>query len=197
MIGNDIVDLERARVESNWQRSGFLGKLFTADEQRLIQLSTDPGTMVWTLWSMKESAYKLIVRRTGRPFFAPQKLVCYVTELDRHTLAGSVFYQQEYTVTTVITPHYVASIALDAPKKTPFVHQIVMLDDVDYQHQHERMRQAVKLFIASKTATPVNDIVICKNDIDVPSVRIRERRCIPVSLSHHGHYGAFAIPVSW
>ncbi|GAB3967027.1 4'-phosphopantetheinyl transferase superfamily protein [Spirosoma terrae] len=197
MIGNDIVDLERARVESNWQRSGFLGKLFTADEQRLIQSSTDPGLMVWTLWSMKESAYKLIVRRTGRPFFAPQKLVCYVTELDQHTLAGSVFYQQEYTVTTVITPHYVASVALATPKKTPFVHQIVTFDDVDYQHQHEGIRQVLKQFLSCKIVTPVSDIVIRKNDIGVPSISLGDGQCIPISLSHHGHYGAFAMPVSW
>lgn len=197
MIGNDIVDLERARVESNWQRSGFLGKLFTADEQRLIHSSTDPGTMVWTLWSMKESAYKLIVRQMDRPFFAPRKLVCYVTQSDHHTLAGSVFYQQEYTVTAVMTPRYVASVALAAPNKIPFAHQIVTFDSIDYQYQHERIRHSLKQFLSSKMPNPVSDIVIHKNDIGVPSVTLNNGLCIPVSLSHHGHFGAFAIPVSW
>ena len=36
MIGNDIIDLAFARKESNWQRPGFLNKIFTPDEQWLI-----------------------------------------------------------------------------------------------------------------------------------------------------------------
>ena len=29
MIGNDVIDLQQSRQESNWQRKGFLEKLFT------------------------------------------------------------------------------------------------------------------------------------------------------------------------
>ena len=38
MIGNDVVDLELAKKESNWQRRGFLSKIFTKNEQRLIRM---------------------------------------------------------------------------------------------------------------------------------------------------------------
>ena len=33
MIGNDIVDLDLARTQSNWQRKGFLDKIFTKKEK--------------------------------------------------------------------------------------------------------------------------------------------------------------------
>lgn len=76
MIGNDIVDLLQAAKDSNWQRNGFLDKLFTAEEQFLISSDIHPPMMVWLLWSMKESAYKIDSRETKLRLFAPVKLVC-------------------------------------------------------------------------------------------------------------------------
>ena len=35
MIGNDIVDLSLAAIQSNWQRRGFLEKQFTKKRTRL------------------------------------------------------------------------------------------------------------------------------------------------------------------
>ena len=32
MIGNDVVDLQLAKTQSNWQRKGFLEKQFTEFE---------------------------------------------------------------------------------------------------------------------------------------------------------------------
>ena len=56
MIGNDIIDLSLAKIESNWQRKGFLEKQFTAKEQQLILEAPNSFVMVWRLWSMKEAA---------------------------------------------------------------------------------------------------------------------------------------------
>ena len=64
MIGNDIVDLELARKESNWKRKGFLDKIFAKNEQLLIFNAENPDTMVWNLWSRKEAAYKIYNRQT-------------------------------------------------------------------------------------------------------------------------------------
>ena len=53
MVGNDIIDLNEARRSSNWERPGFVQKIFTAKEQSIIRDSIDPFTTVWHLWSMK------------------------------------------------------------------------------------------------------------------------------------------------
>ncbi len=63
MIGNDVVDLALAKVESNWQRKGYLDKLFTTKEQNLIFCSENPTIMVWILWSRKEAVYKIHANR--------------------------------------------------------------------------------------------------------------------------------------
>ena len=36
MIGNDIIDLSLAAIQSNWQRAGFLEKQFTKKEREYI-----------------------------------------------------------------------------------------------------------------------------------------------------------------
>jgi phosphopantetheinyl transferase (holo-ACP synthase) len=74
MIGNDVVDLILARKESNWKRKGFLNKLFTASEQKLIFNATNQEEMVWMLWSIKESVYKAYQRINYNEGFYPTKI---------------------------------------------------------------------------------------------------------------------------
>lgn len=76
MLGNDIVDLDLAKIQSNWRRKNYLNKIFTAEEQLLIASANHPDEMVWLLWSMKESAYKIHNRETGIRNFAPKSLSC-------------------------------------------------------------------------------------------------------------------------
>ncbi|MBE5318995.1 4-phosphopantetheinyl transferase family protein [Pedobacter sp. MR2016-19] len=76
MLGNDIVDLDLAKIQSNWRRKNYLNKIFTAEEQLLITSTERPDEIVWLLWSMKESAYKIHNRKTGIRNFAPKSLNC-------------------------------------------------------------------------------------------------------------------------
>lgn len=76
MLGNDIVDLNLAKIQSNWRRKNYLDKIFTVEEQLLITSADKPDEMVWLLWSMKESAYKIHNRKTGIRDFAPKSLSC-------------------------------------------------------------------------------------------------------------------------
>jgi phosphopantetheinyl transferase (holo-ACP synthase) len=104
MIGNDIVDLAKAKKESDWQRSRFLDKLFTSKEQKLILSSENSELMVWNLWSRKEAAYKIYNRQSGERFFNPKKFVC---EADK-----VIFGNHLYHIQTQITPHFIYTIAL-------------------------------------------------------------------------------------
>lgn len=82
MTGNDVVDLLQARKESNWQRQGFLEKLFTQKEQAVISGCHNPEEMVWILWSMKEAAYKIYSRIIRQRAFIPLKLEATITDYD-------------------------------------------------------------------------------------------------------------------
>lgn len=96
MIGNDVIDLALARKESNWQRFGFLNKIFTADEQWLIANAKNPEIMVWNLWSRKEAAYKIYNRETGIRVYIPIELECkYENESSGMVFCkGYTFYTQ-------------------------------------------------------------------------------------------------------
>ena len=96
MIGNDIVDLALARKESNWNRKGYLDKIFTATEQRLISTALYPTIMVWNLWSRKEAAYKIYNRLTGIRGYFPLKLECVYDNAETGSVLcnGYIFYTQ-------------------------------------------------------------------------------------------------------
>ena len=104
MIGNDVVDILQSRQESNWQRNGFLEKLFTAEEQLFMQQNSNPEIMVWLFWSMKEAAYKIYNRQTKRREYIPKKLICKIISDDRDYITGQVNCAENiyYTKTTIL-----------------------------------------------------------------------------------------------
>ncbi|WP_286971740.1 4'-phosphopantetheinyl transferase superfamily protein [Flavobacterium sp. UBA4854] len=117
MIGNDIVDLAQSRIESNWQRKGFIEKLFTADEQLLIKNYAEPEIMVWLLWSMKEAAYKIYNRHTKIREFSPKKLSCSLESLTSQNTSGRVICDKGiYHTKTFLSLENIHTIAVDNQK---------------------------------------------------------------------------------
>jgi phosphopantetheinyl transferase (holo-ACP synthase) len=109
MIGNDIVDLDLARKESNWKRKGFLQKIFSQQEQNLILNDSNPEIMVWNLWSRKEAAYKIYNRCTGTRGYFPWLLLCRYDDENsgKVVIDDFVFYTR-----TQITHEYIYTIAV-------------------------------------------------------------------------------------
>lgn len=111
MIGNDIIDLQLVKRQSNWQRPGFLEKQFTEREIQFIQDSKHPFQSVWRLWSMKEAVYKIVVQQFEQRFFAPKKLECIVFS----DSTGEVVFQNEsFQVRTESTAEYIYSVTGDS-----------------------------------------------------------------------------------
>ncbi|GAB4017828.1 4'-phosphopantetheinyl transferase family protein [Spirosoma koreense] len=197
MIGNDIVDLAQARRESNWRRKGFLDKLFTLAEQRLIRNADDPDALVWTLWSMKESAYKLVVQETGQRFFAPHKLICRIVRTDATSIAGYVSYQKTYSTLSTLTDRYVASVAFPVVSHLLFNQVVIPFEQADYQHHRTTIRKRIKQFYATRFSISEDRIDIHSDELGIPSLIVRDpsgnSSSQVISLSHHGYYGAFAL----
>jgi phosphopantetheinyl transferase (holo-ACP synthase) len=126
MIGNDIVDLALARTESNLKRKNFLDKLFTKEEQLLVENANNPEVMVWNLWSRKEAAYKIYNRETGIRGYFPKQLVCsYESETSGTVCCNERVY---YTKSTV-TKDFIYTIATIEPQ---FFNQIEKIN-LDYK----------------------------------------------------------------
>jgi phosphopantetheinyl transferase (holo-ACP synthase) len=118
MIGNDVIDLLQSRQESNWQRKGFLEKIFTAEEQLLISNDLNPEIRVWLLWSMKEAAYKIYNRQTKIRAYIPQKLVCSLVSESSTSISGKVSCSGTvYYTQTFIHKEYLHTIAVCHPEQ--------------------------------------------------------------------------------
>ncbi|KGO94723.1 4'-phosphopantetheinyl transferase family protein [Flavobacterium subsaxonicum] len=157
MIGNDVVDIIQSRKESNWQRRGFLDKLFTISEQQLINHHPDPETMVWLLWSMKESAYKIYNRQTGIRAFIPLQLECCKISQNDKGFTGEVHC-----------------------KRFIFYTESEILEDII----HTKALCSKGLF---NKITEVKNAAVVKDISGFPYIYGHQNKTLePVSVSHHG-----------
>ena len=117
MIGIDLVDLQQARQDSNWQRKGYLNKVFTSDEQELIYTYQDPNLMVWLLWSMKEAAYKIWSRTTGQRIYAPTSLLC--GSMQHSNIVNGIVTNSDgqYFTQSNLTENYICTVATAEPSQ--------------------------------------------------------------------------------
>ena len=126
MIGNDIVDLQLAKVQSNWMRPRYLEKICTKTELAFIQKSLNPALEIWKLWSRKEAAYKIYNRETGIRGFFPWKIVC---SLRKNTVENDTDFviidTEKYFTKTIVNSEYVYTIAA---KSLLFFDQIIELN---------------------------------------------------------------------
>ena len=142
MIGNDIVDWALSKTESNWQRKGFLAKIFTQEEQLYIKNAANSEQMVWNLWTRKEAAYKIYNRETCFRGYIPLRLQC-VCENENSgmvTCDGYTYYTQTqiskesiYTIAVTKKEYFNKIISVDRKTKI-FKNKGVpyLIDDVNF-----------------------------------------------------------------
>lgn len=164
MIGNDVIDLSLSRRESNWQRKGFIQKLFTAKEQLSIASNSHSETIVWLFWSMKEAAYKIYNRQTKRREFIPQKFECFLlTETTTYVTGIVRCLDMVYHTRTDISIEYIHTVA------------VISLNDFDNVIQIERER-------------------IVKDEYGIPYLLSAiDKYRQPVSISNHGNFEKIVI----
>ena len=199
MIGNDIVDLALAKTESNWKRPRFFNKVFTEKEQQYIYKSPQPDKMVWLLWSMKESAYKLYVQLQGKRFFAPKKFSCTVLNINEIESSGMVACDDFLCFTqSEISDQFVYTIS-GLEKIKDYYGQIVKIKNPHYKSHHVEVYKMVIKQFAKLYAKPVHQISLKKNKHEIPFLYTNKKKAeAAISISHHGNYGAFVIEkFSW
>lgn len=181
MIGNDIVDLEKARLESNWRRPRYLDKICTASEQQLIMEAQNPASMLWLMWTMKEAAYKAENSISGARLYAPSQLLCrQITINDQNEegelrASGEVQYKK-YTFQT-------RSLINDQ-----MIHTICCLNEQDFSDLQTNQLNASIPYIEQFNALNPG-LRLTKNKAGKPAVIHQlTGRGYACSLSHHGNY---------
>jgi len=187
MIGNDIVDLKLASVQSDWKRKGFLDKLFSKRERRFIFDSSDPSMAVWRLWSMKESAYKIHVRKTKVRRFNPKQFSCEdITETEGIVIRG----HHTYKTTTFLNDDFIHTIATECDYDQEIFNGMIIKQD-----QHNLASILHKKFLkdlAARQFLALNDLQILKNEFQAPELFLKGIKLnLSCSLSHHGGHGAY------
>ena len=191
MIGNDLVDLELASTQSNWQRKGFLDKLFTPKEQGYILNSNNPFNTLWLLWSMKESAYKAYLQTQGDRFFSPKKLACSLISKNNGTV---LINNSLYFTESEINEHFIHSIAFSEKYDNNFLIDCFRFEHSDFQTQRSQTYQKVLMAFASELKLPIGLLRIQKNAQGIPKL-FQDKMLLKnsFSLTHHGQFGAFCI----
>lgn len=190
MIGNDIVDLEFAKLNSRWQEQRFLDKIFSAREQDYILTDGMRFQNIWHVWSMKESAYKIISRAEGIVRFNPKDFGCFITN---STQGYVVFENTAVPTLTKIHPKYVQTTAF---LKSDWTSEVFQLSNSNPELQHLQSYQFASRAYAKLKNVTHDTIVIIKNKIGVPEFYMNgDLQQEQLSLTHHGHFGAFAIAV--
>lgn len=185
MIGNDIVDLQLAKLQNRWQRPGWLQKIFTDAEIDDIQSSVNPDHKVWKFWSMKEAAYKAHQRRfLLAPTLNPKSFECDIQNEKCDTVRITSY---SYKTNTKITEHYIYTIASALRKKTI---SKIFENNIELR-AYLQQEWAARLHIDPK------HITFHKNKYGIPMAYIHQKEAnISFSLTHHGAYcGAiFQVP---
>lgn len=181
MIGNDIVDLNLAERQSNWQRPGFLEKQFTIKEQKSIFSEVDSFVQVWLFWSMKEAAYKCFTQQVEKRFFAPQKFECTLFSEDQGVV---VFNGQQFYTRTIFGKDYLFTIAQGQREEETVFSAMSLPTTID---------QDIKEKLQNELGISAAEITQQKTSIGAPLYYHKEKLITQsCSISHHGNYGAYA-----
>lgn len=185
MIGNDIVDLNIARLQNDWERPGLLQKLFTVDEQKFIINSNNQELNVWLLWSMKESVYKAVQRKYKlERFYNPKQFVCSQVQLTPEKARGKVSFKDEtFKTTSELFPDKILSYTANS--------------EFSHFSEEKNARSLLLQKVSEHFLIPLDSLNITKTGQGIPLITYQgDNLLIPFSLSHHGNYSAYALSLN-
>ncbi|MDH3519650.1 MAG: 4'-phosphopantetheinyl transferase superfamily protein [Myxococcales bacterium] len=187
MLGNDVVDLDDAECGRGAHHPRFDARVFVDAERRAIDAAPEPDRMRWILWAAKESAYKALRRRDRRAIFSPRR---FRVDLDAG-LCGRVHHPRGVlAVRIALRGRCVHAIAA-----LPWWRDAAVMSGVDRvagADPSRAVRTLARAGLARRLELPTEAISIVQVG-RVPQLRILgTRRSLPISLSHHGDYVAWA-----
>ena len=142
--------------------------------------------MVWQLWSMKEAAYKLYTQINPSRFYNPKGFECEI----RDKRGFVTFKTFRCYVETKVTPDYIISEA--RLETVPMTSKVIKFKNCKAELQSIAIRNQTLKFITKNLSKPSDKIRIRSSVFNIPRLKINSK-IIPISLTHHGNYGAFAI----
>ena len=191
MIGNDIISL---RITEESPRSGnqrFLNKTLVPQEQEWVKTSADPEVALWSLWALKESAYKWAFRQNPFREFAPKKLTCETVETagTNHVYAHLCTPQGTCYGEVWQTRNYLHAVVASSRELLAEIEwEPISLAETDPQFQSLAVRDRIKSAFNNRYAG-----LHFTRQKGVPIAHSSTGSAAPyLSISHHGNWGAYA-----
>jgi len=182
MLGNDIIDIKLTAKTTNWQRTGWLDKVCTTEEQSTIHRSVHAFLTVWRIWTMKESAYKISIQSGESHSLNPTR---FHTIFLNENVGEVLFGNQKIETFTTISSAYIHTIAWDQSLEMPAIKTGIVSEQ--QQLKIELLRDIGKAY-----AYPIKDLKIESAINRVPFIsHHNERLECPLSMSHHGKFSAY------
>ena len=192
MVGNDIIDIAATKLSKDptglgWQRPGFVEKIFTDSEQKLIVDSEDPFITVWQLWSMKESAYKVFIQAGGTPFYNPKRIECQLEGLNGQVEIRDLILETK----SIINEDYIFSTAFS--DNSEIKTSIFELPKNDIQQQSDFIRQQLIIDFSKSNNLDLQHLEIRKSTSGVPLIYFHDEILeLTISLTHCGEFGGYS-----
>lgn len=191
MIGNDIIDLNLAKKSHRWKTKRFAEIIFSPEEQLLIQDSgSNRFELIWLLWSMKESAYKVHMQKGNEPSFAPHKINC---RLGNKWTGRATIDNQVYLTNSRISEHCIYTISSCTNKKSI----IDKYTKVDLRPNISLSELSYKTTLAEYSKfinTTCEMLNIMKNNHGIPQIYLNNQlQSVSLSITHHGQFFGYAI----
>lgn len=186
MIGNDLVDLNIAFEYPKSNNLKYLQKICTDNEIELILNSEFPELLLWRMWTMKESGYKIISKKTGINAFIPKKITTEITNPIKgfiHSIWGKFISHTESS------NNYIHTVAADNPEN--FQYQICQCTEKD---KSLAVRIALRDKLQELFAHRLSSLNInIQNVGHVPKLFVEEHPLpCDISFTHHGNWVAWA-----
>jgi phosphopantetheinyl transferase (holo-ACP synthase) len=191
MIGNDIVDLGDAETgDDQGRHPRFDARVFTPIERAMLAASPDRDRRRWFFWAAKESAYKAMRRADPRTIFSPSRFQVDQVGAARATVRVGGRRLRVAFVAEERYVHALASLTGDPAELRTAVGALP-----SGASPSEAVRELAIANVAAALGIPSAELTIRRQG-RIPT--LWHRGCpapMPVSLSHHGRFVAFACAV--
>src|SRR5688572_19100462 len=192
-------------------------KVLSRDEQSLVAGSDFPEHMIWILWSVKESAFKVCNRKTGLSSFSPVSYEVHLEErsLFRYMQQGQYRLQENgfknfnmlyarvtspsgtLLTATLVHADYVHSFAYTSAVSPEEVRWgITCIADTmpSYQSYIARLNAIEHIAVALRIERGEIDIPSGFGNSRIPLVHLNglQAKEVQLTLAHHGHWVAHA-----
>ena len=196
-IGHDIISLRDKDNIRSFSNPRYIQKILTGNEYVLFTQNPKNYFAAYLLWTCKESAYKVALKKGLDKTFVPQYYeVCTVNSFDipeNNLISGTVQFDDDTVYfRSEIYPDYISTISCSDKTMLTEVKSFVSITAVS--DHSEKAREQLKETLSFIMKTKKSFIEIYKKNNGIPFLKIANHINMPdISFSHDGNFYSFAL----